>query len=103
MSLYISRLRQRRFFSIFLTVLLFAAVVASVNVQLIAHFSTHVNSHPTSDVFEMPYFLRWTEHVIFDLGVSPLFAPGIFFPHSWRVAAGLYPVWWAVALTPFTH
>jgi hypothetical protein len=73
-----------------------------MNAQLVAHLSTYVIGHPYSDSFEVLWQLSWVKNAIFQQGVSPLFAPSIYYPHGWYLASGAQPVWWMMALSPLT-
>ncbi|MBI5568006.1 MAG: glycosyltransferase family 39 protein [Chloroflexi bacterium] len=82
---------------------LLATIIGITNWQLMLHVGTHVVGRPFDDVFGILWGLDWTQHAIFDLQVSPLFAPDIFYPHGFYLGSSSPPVWWFVVFAPLTR
>lgn len=69
-----------------------------------------VSLHPYSvvlgryfdDAFEHIWYLEWYKEALFDLQVSPLFQPDIFYPGGWEMGFAALPPLFPILLVPLT-
>ena len=57
---------------------------------------------PFEDAFESIWYLYWYKHALFDLRVSPLFQPDIFFPGGWDLRFTILPPLYPLLFSPLT-
>ena len=82
---------------------LFAVLIAGLNWKLVTHLSTTLIGYLGGDIFEVQWQLSWVKDAIFHQGGSALFTSALYYPHGWYLASGAQPVWWMIALSPFTY
>lgn len=58
---------------------------------------------PFEDAFEYIFYLEWYRQAIFDLKVSPLFHPYVFYPTGWDMRFVAFPPLYPLALSPVTQ
>lgn len=61
-----------------------------------------VLGRPFDNVFESIGYLDWYKRAIFDLGISPLFNPDIFYPEGWDLRFSVVPPLFPTLLAPVT-
>jgi hypothetical protein len=61
-----------------------------------------VLGRPFEDAFESIWYLHWYKQAIFDLGISPLFQPDIFYPGGWDLRFAILPPLYPAFLSPLT-
>ena len=64
---------------------------------------TSVIGRPFEDAFEYIWYLEWYKQAIFDLRISPLFQPDIFYPDGWNLSFSAFPPIHPLLLAPVTY
>lgn len=82
--------------------LVFTAVTIILTYPISLHPGTMVNGRPFEDAFESIWYLAWYKQALFDLHVSPLFQPDIFFPFGWDLRFAVLPPLYPILLAPLT-
>ena len=57
---------------------------------------------PFEDAFESIWYIEWYKQAFFDLNVSPLHQPDIYYPHGWDLRFAILPPLYPTMLAPLT-
>jgi hypothetical protein len=85
-----------------LALLALALVTVWLTNPIIWRLGSVVIGRPVDDVFEAIWYLEWYKRALFDLHVSPLFVPGVFFPAGFDLRLAVSPPLFPLLLTPVT-
>jgi hypothetical protein len=80
----------------------FTAVTIFFLYPVSLHPGQMINGRPFEDAFEYVWYLEWYKRALFDLRVSPLFHPGIFYPGGWDLRFAAFPPIYPALLAPLT-
>lgn len=80
----------------------FAAVTVFMMYPVSLQPGSLVRGRPFEDAFESIWFLHWYKEALFDLHVSPLFQPDIFYPLGWDLRFAILPPLHPILLAPLT-
>lgn len=80
----------------------FGVVTAYMLYPVSLHPATLINGRVFEDAFEYVWYLDWYERALFDLQVSPLFQPDIFYPTGWNLGFSAFPPLYPALLAPLT-
>lgn len=81
---------------------IFSLITLFLTFPVLLHLSSLVNGRPFEDAFESIWYLYWYKHALFDLHVSPLFQPDIFYPLGWDLRLAIFPPLYPFLLSPLT-
>jgi hypothetical protein len=76
---------------IVLPLAVFCGLTLVVTYPVGLHLASVIIGRPFEDAFESIWFLYWYKHALFDLHVSPLFQPDIFYPMGWDLRLAVMP------------
>jgi hypothetical protein len=85
-----------------LALIAFALVTIAMLYPVSLHPATMVVGRPFEDAFEYVWYLDWYKTALFDLQVSPLFQPHIFYPTGWNLGFSAFPPLYPALLAPLT-
>jgi hypothetical protein len=86
-----------------LPLIFYSIITACLTWPIASHLSSLVIGRPFEDAFEKIWYLYWYEHALWDLHVSPLFDPGIFYPTGWDLRLASLPPFYPALLSPLTR
>jgi hypothetical protein len=82
--------------------LLFAFVTIYMTYPVPFYLGSMVRGRVFDDVFEYVWYFYWYKYALFDLGISPLFHPDIFYPLGWNLGFAPFPPVYPLLLSPLT-
>jgi hypothetical protein len=99
-------IKRFRFGTIFEPLIAFL-IISLVTLWMLYPVSLNLNqliyARPFDDAFEYIWYFGWFEEALFDLKISPLNQPNIFFPNGWNLNFVAFPPVYPFLLAPITH
>lgn len=81
---------------------LFATLTVVFTYPVSLNPGSMIIGRPFDDAFEYIWYLSWYKHALFDLNISPLFQPDIFYPTGWNLGFSAFPPIYPALAAPFT-
>ncbi|MEW5985434.1 MAG: hypothetical protein AB1791_02260 [Chloroflexota bacterium] len=85
-----------------LALLVFVVITFYFLYPIVVQPASLVIGRPFDDAFESIWYLYWYQHALFDLKVTPLFQPDIFYPYGWDLGFAVLPPLFPTLLSPLT-